>query len=164
VLGEYAENEVRKDFTVSERLAISEEVKRKLEGRVGNPAKMSPEKRENLISHHGDELKGRTDDEAARLAGFGSRRSLRDAGKVVEKGAPALVDAMDSGRVSISAAADVAGLDEAEQIAILAEKNPKAFESLPTNFNPANQTNLSLEPGIDAIMSSLPLEARGNKP
>ena len=148
MLGEYAENEVRKDFTVSERVAIAAEVERRNAGRQGQRTDLD-KLRENFPEVEQGE---RTRDLAARKAGLGSGKTYQAAKQVIDHGAPALVEAMDSGRVSISAAADVAGLDEAEQLAILAEKNPKAFESLPTNFNPADPTRLSLEPGIDAVM------------
>ena len=148
MLGEYAENEVRKDFTVSERVAIAAEVERRNAGRQGQRTDLT-----QLPPNSAEVKKGQeTRDLAAKKAGLGGHTTLSNAKKVIDHGTPALVEAMDSGRVSISAAADVAGLDEAEQIAVLAEKNPKAFESLPTNFNPADPTRLSLEPGIDAVM------------
>lgn len=48
-----------------------------------------------------------------------SERTLRSAGVVLDHGAPELVDAVESGEVSVSAAAEVATLPPDEQIAVL---------------------------------------------
>lgn len=59
--GEYAENELRKDFTPSERVAIAEAVRKEL------PERRGKDNRQNF-----DELKGkRTDAIAAEKASFG---------------------------------------------------------------------------------------------
>jgi hypothetical protein len=96
--GEYVENEVRKDFTASERAAIGAVVERELGERRGrhNP--------DNCPEFQGTE----TRELAARKAGFDSYKSYERAKKVVELGAPELVAAMDAGEVSISAAAVIA--------------------------------------------------------
>jgi len=54
--------------------------------------------REGNISHSDES--GRTKDIAAAKAGLGSRETLRAAQKVVEHGAPELVEAMDAGQVT----------------------------------------------------------------
>jgi ParB-like chromosome segregation protein Spo0J len=96
--GEYAENEIRKDFTSSERVAIG----KALEETLG-------ERRGRNNRQNSDELKGqRSDDIAAERAGFGSRASYEDAKKVVEHGTPELVAAMDTGDVSIHAVSVIA--------------------------------------------------------
>ena len=92
--GEYAENEVRKDFTPSERVAIAKAMKAEIHERRGNPS----------IRHNCDELKGRTDEIVSKRAGFRNRQSYRRAKKVVENGSSKLVDAMDQGKVAISTA------------------------------------------------------------
>ena len=98
VMGEFDENEVRKDFTPSERVAIAETLVLTMGERRGRP------KADNC-----PELKGsETRDIAAKKAGFGSGKSLERAKAVVDHGAPELVDAMDRGDVSVSAAAVVA--------------------------------------------------------
>ena len=81
LVGEYAENEVRKDFTQSERVAIAKAIESELGERRGRPSK---EKCQNF-----DELKEkRTDDIAAQKAGFGNKETYRQAKKVVEEGTP----------------------------------------------------------------------------
>lgn len=129
VLGEYAENEVRKDFTPSERVAIGKALEEYLGERRGRPGAGSvmtelwqadqqrkEEKRAQLSTISGE----KTRDEAAKKAGFGSGATYERAKKVVETGSPALVDAMDSGRVSVGAAADLTDLPLDEQTEIVA--------------------------------------------
>jgi len=98
VAGEHAENEIRKDFTASERAAIGAAVETELGERRGrnNP--------DNCPEFQGTE----TRELAARKAGFESYKTYERAKKVTELGAPELVAAMDAGEVSISAAAVLA--------------------------------------------------------
>lgn len=56
-----------------------------------------------------------------------SERSVRTARTVQEQGVPELVAAVESGSLSVHAAADVATLPVTEQLAIIAENNPKAL-------------------------------------
>ena len=96
--GEYAENEIRKDFTPSERVAIGKALE-----------DQAPERRGSPIPQYIAELKGlETRELAAKKAGFGNRTTYEQAKRVVDDGAPELVEAMDSGDVSISAAAVIA--------------------------------------------------------
>jgi ParB family chromosome partitioning protein len=85
--GEYAENEVRKDFTPSERVAIPETIERKVRG--GNQA-------------HSQHVANA--DKAVKSAGFGNRETARQATVVARKGAPELVEAMDKGDIGIASA------------------------------------------------------------
>ena len=107
---EHDENELRKSFTVTERLAIAQRIAERLQGRVGNP---------DLRSNGGNistiEEAGKTRDLAAAKAGLGSGKTLEAAQKVVEHGTPELVAAMDDGKVSIHAAAAISTLPVEEQ-------------------------------------------------
>ncbi len=123
VYGEYAENEIRKDFTVSERAAISEEKKRRLSKRHGsNQHKRKHE--EDCQNFDSPPVIGRSDDEAAKAGGFGNRQTMRQAQYVVNHGSTALIGAMDEEQASISVAADIATLPPNEQdiIVSLGEK------------------------------------------
>src|SRR6516225_7787676 len=111
--GEYHENEIRKDFTPSERVAIARAIERQVGNRQGQRT---------------DQLRGkipevapgkRTREAAAEKAGFGNDKTYRQAAKVVESGTARLIQAMDGGRVSISAAALLAYADPDEQNRIL---------------------------------------------
>ena len=96
--GEYAENEIRKEFTPSERVEIGKALEAQLGERRGR------DNREYI-----PELKGRrTTELAAEKAGFGNRKTYDQAKRVVDHGAPELVEAMDAGEISIQAAAVIA--------------------------------------------------------
>lgn len=102
VAGEFAENAIRKDFTVSERVAIME----------------------TLARPHGDQR--RSADlpivgKAAEMAGFSSARVATDARRIVREAAPELVEAMDAGKFSINAAAHIAKLPVDEQREVVAQ-------------------------------------------
>jgi DNA modification methylase len=114
--GEYHENEVRKDFTPSERVAIA----RAIERQVGNRRGQRVQKIAQV------ERGQKTRDAAAKGAGFGNHETYRQARMVVENGTPRLIQAMDEGRVSISAASILADADAGEQEAVL-ELDEKAI-------------------------------------
>lgn len=142
VRGEFAENEIRKAFTVSERVAIAkaieEEEKPKAKERqreAGGDMKSAQAKsvRQNSaepIRQSSPTAKShpkpaplppapppvRPRAEAAKQSGLGSHETYRQAAKVVEKGSPELVKAMDKGTVSINAAAKIADLPKREQV------------------------------------------------
>jgi len=101
--GEYAENELRKDFTPSERVAIGAALEAEIGNRQGH--RTDSELRQNFAEVEPGE---RTEEIAARKAGFGNRTTYQHAKKVVDLGAPDLVGAMDSGEISIHAASLIA--------------------------------------------------------
>ncbi|QHF28555.1 hypothetical protein PspR32_12370 [Pseudomonas sp. R32] len=118
--GELAENEFRKDFTPSERVAIGEAIERELGDRMGRPPEESPE---NLP----DFPKGDTRDIAAKAAGFGNGKTYEQAKRVTNDAAPELVQAMDEGRASVSAAALLLTLPRDQQAAV-ASGDKKAIQ------------------------------------
>lgn len=115
--GEHDENEVRKDFTPSERVAIAEAI----HAEIGNRQGQRTELRDN-----GPEVGTRTRDIAAKKSGFGSGKQYERANSVTEKGVPELVEKMDAGEVSVSAAAVIAKQEPSEQARIVAEGKLKA--------------------------------------
>jgi DNA modification methylase len=121
IAGEYAENEIRKDFTPSERVAIAKAIER----RVGNRQGQRTDKQ--LRGKIPEVAPGkRTRETAAEKAGFGNDKTYRQAAKVVAKGTPKLIQAMDDGRVSVSAASILADTDPDEQAVVL-ELDEKAI-------------------------------------
>lgn len=108
VEGEYAENEVRKDFTASERVDILEAISPPKGG-----DRISEQRQKFVFDKH----------EAATKAGFGNYETARQARAVVNNGTAELVQAMDSGKVSISAAATISKQDQETQKRIVAEDN-----------------------------------------
>lgn len=123
VEGEYAENEVRKDFTPSERVAIGKSIEDTIGERRGRPVKETEELDlfQEEIRDKCPTLKGRTSEIASKKSGFDSYKSYERAKKVVESGTSELVEAMDSGKVSISAAAVIANEPKEEQNIIIAK-------------------------------------------
>ncbi len=111
-LGEFSENEFRKDLTLSERDAIRRRVAKEIKAfeRRGRP-----EKSGNKLP----DFTGRTSDEAAKRAGFGNRETARQVAKVVDKGIPELGRAMDAGKISVKKAAEIADKPAAEQRKII---------------------------------------------
>ncbi|MDR5739177.1 MULTISPECIES: ParB/RepB/Spo0J family partition protein [unclassified Caballeronia] len=117
VLGEYAENELRKDFTVSERVAIGQAIEAQLGNRQGMRTDIE------LCPNLGEVKSGtRSSDLAAERAGFGVRESYRKAKQVLRSGTPELIDALDAGHASIHAAATLAQIPQAQQRQIVARK------------------------------------------
>jgi hypothetical protein len=117
--GEYAENELRKDFTPSERAEIGTA----LESEIGNRRGLrtdqyvpDPGPTLDLMNASGELVENlpqvgpgvKTRDFIAKMAGFGNARTYEQAKAVVDLGAPELVEAMDSGEISIHAASVIA--------------------------------------------------------
>jgi ParB-like chromosome segregation protein Spo0J len=130
--GEHDENEVRKAFTLSERLAIAQEIQRRIGNRQGqrtdiiefkakrqtnlkviDPVKELPANWREVPA--GEE----TTKESAKQAGFSSEQQMRRTAKVVNEGVPELVEALDKGEIAVSKAADLANLTSPEQIVSL---------------------------------------------
>lgn len=117
------ENLLRKDFTVTERVAIAKTVEAGLGERRGGDGS----NRQKI-----DTCRGlRSDTVAAKRAGFGNRQTYRDAKRVVEQGVKELQEAMDLGQVSISRAAWIAKKEPKTQYGLLnrALKKIKEMES-----------------------------------
>lgn len=104
--GEFVENHLRKDFTVSERVAILETLATHRHGgdRKSDEAKSDQEQLTVLDR-----------DQAARQAGLGNRETARCAKIAVDRGSPEVVAAMDDARLSISKAAQIAQLSDENQ-------------------------------------------------
>ena len=117
VEGELHENEVRKDFTPSERVAIAEAVRAQLGNRQGDRTDLGPNGHKSA----------RTREIAAKRAGFGGHTTLQRAKAVVDHAEPEVVEAMDRGNLSISAAAKLAKAPRKKQrhIAGVSEKDKR---------------------------------------
>ena len=113
--GELAENEFRKDFTYSERVAIGAAIEAELAQRHGTN-QHSKEEVENF-----PHPEGKTRDLVAKATGFGNGKTYEQARKVVQEAAPELVEAMDRGEASVSAAAALLSNSKEDQAKIVAE-------------------------------------------
>lgn len=120
--GEHAENEFRKDFTVSERVAIGQALEGELEGRHG---RNQHEKEE--VENFPPPPTGKARDLAAKAAGFGNGKTYEQAKAVVATGAPELIEAVDKGEASVSAAEALLTLPKDEQAAVV-KKGKKATQ------------------------------------
>jgi len=112
VLAEHAENEIRKDFTVSERVEIGKAVEQELGKRQGQRTDLGNEGQTELVEILPQVTQAdsgqKSREIAAQKAGFGSDKTYRDAKTVVEKAEPELVAAMDKGDIAVSTAAKLA--------------------------------------------------------
>jgi hypothetical protein len=104
--GEYVENEIRKNFTISERVAIGLAVEEDIgERRGGNHGNQYSSGKAHKKADRQNELSGKeTREIASGKARFGSRENYRKAKVVVEKGTPELVAKVDSEKITINAA------------------------------------------------------------
>ncbi len=122
--GQYAENLMRKEYTISERVAIVEAMRSFRHGGDRRSKQGRKCDDENL-----------TVDEAAKRAGLGGKDSYFRAKSVIDKGVPELVDAMDEGKIAVSKAADIARLPEQDQRKS-AKFGRKVVERDPHDFYP----------------------------
>ena len=99
--GEWAENEMRKQFTKSEREAIAEAAEKEC-GSDGKTGSRGPKSSANA-----DDPVGRSVDIAAKSVGF-STETYGRVKSVVDRGTPELITAMDKGEIKIDAAAKIA--------------------------------------------------------
>lgn len=107
---EHAENEIRKDFTASERVAIAKAVEEEIGNRRGRRTDLKAQGLGDLLPtelpENFPEVSGKeTRQIAAEKAGFGNETTYRQAKRVTEEATPELIDAMDQGEIAISTAA-----------------------------------------------------------
>lgn len=139
ISGEHAENELRKDFTPSERVEIGLALEQELGERRGRPSAEIPQIFAELNGKETREL-------AAEKSGFGNPETYRQAKKVVEDATPEVVEAMDSGAVSVNLAAQFVALPEdvkQEAIASIAENSDTAKEVMREAVKKAHVANNS---------------------
>jgi len=102
-VGEHAENEIRKDFTPSERVAIAKALEAEIGDRQGRRTDI--ELRKNIAEV---DPGLRTEEIAAKKAGFGNRTTYEQAKKVVERAVDEVIAQMDAEQIAVSAAALIA--------------------------------------------------------
>lgn len=114
--GEYAENVIRKDFTVSERVALGDQIKAAIGDRQGIRA-------DKELPHAHAEVpipsSAETRMVAANLAGFSSHFSHAAARTVLERGSLELIAAMDAEVIPVSVAAELTALEPDAQAAVV---------------------------------------------
>lgn len=142
LLVEQDENECRIPFTISERAAIAAALKTRLVEQRKAERKAQPEEGHGVTARQVEEAMAsletngnapppppiediedgvKSRDLAAKRNGFNSQQTMTRAIEVIEKGAPELVELMDTKKVSITKAAEIAALGEEEQKQAVAE-------------------------------------------
>lgn len=127
---EHDENELRKGFTTSERVAIAKAIEVEIGNRQGQRTDLNADKQidapdDEPVADMPEVTPGkRTRDIAATKAGFDSTTQYRQARTVVDKAEPELKEAMDKGDISISTAAKL--VDAEPEVQREAAANPKA--------------------------------------
>lgn len=122
VKGEYQENEIRKNFTVSERVEISNAFKELNPDKPGERTDLETPC-QNFDKVDNPAIKGRKNDIAASEGGFKNHETLRQAKSVIEKAEPEVVTAMDNDKLSVNAAYHLASRDPDTQKAIANKMN-----------------------------------------
>lgn len=89
-------------------MAIAKAVEAELGNRQGRRTDLDPSKNFNEVKEK------RTDEIAAKKAGFGNHVTYRQAKKVVETGTPELVSALDENRIKPSVATSLSELPSAQ--------------------------------------------------
>ncbi len=120
-MGEMTENELRKAFTPSERVAIFRTIE--TAGRGVNFRRD--------VCVHGHELPILTTDEAAKRSGFSNRGTAYRARTVVDNGTSEVVQAMDDGQIGVQSAWHIAKQPKAEQAALLEHAKDRARRDKP---------------------------------
>lgn len=125
-MGEMAENELRKQFTPSERVAIFRTIET-----AGKGANLRTQ-----VCPRGDILPVLTTDDAAKRSGFAGRGTAYRAVKVVDKGIPEVVQAMDDGHITITMAESIATHPPEEQAPLLAKARTQSRPKPPPKVPP----------------------------
>lgn len=119
--GEKDENDERKDFTVSEQVAIGEALEQEMGERRTNTKNLDQENFPGL---------GDTRDLAAKQAGFNNGKTYEQAKKVVTHAEPEVVEAMDNGQIAISTAAEATALEPDDQREVAAMPKSKQRQAI----------------------------------
>lgn len=125
LMAERDENQIRKDFTPTEAVAIAMAIQGRMAGRHGS--NQHALRGGGNISTSSEQGKSR--DIAARAAGLGSGKTLEAAQRVIEHGTPELVEAMDARAVSIHGADKLAKLPAEEQREAVKAKRRKSADA-----------------------------------
>lgn len=122
---EIDENNEREPFTISEKIAIAETLEEAIGERRGknsqNVEKQCVENVEN--SPHFPQKGEKTREYIAKKAGFGSDATLRQAKTVLNNAIPEVIDAMDSGLISVNYAFKISQAPKSKQLTLLNEAN-----------------------------------------
>ena len=117
---EHDANAFAKAWTVSEKVAIAKAIEEEIGNRQGSRTDLELVEKFPQV---------KTRDLVAERSGFGNSRTYQQAKKVIEEGIPDIIEKMDSGDISINAAAIASTFTESEQTEIVEEINAGAKPS-----------------------------------
>jgi len=150
LLGEQAENNLRKDFNVSERVAIG----RELEERIGSRQGQRTDKQiPRDLAEAGVQKGKETCEVAAKHAGFGSAETYRQAKFIKAKGDAELMDLVDDEECSIDLAAKIVKQGEDYQTLVI-EKVKQGKSSV----------DAMRAVDLDSRLENIERISKGNKP
>ena len=121
---EVDENDIRKDWTISEGVeAGKRRAAKELSNAGGTRQGQRTDLKDDELGENFPEVVGRTSEVAAEAGGFGNRKTYEQAKSVVDDGSSETVKAMNAGQVAISAASEFvkAVPDKKEQAQIIKE-------------------------------------------
>lgn len=144
VEGEHDENEVRKEFTTTERVAIAAAIEETIGSRQGKRTDLNTDQLQEPVPEVPPQTQTR--DVAAKKAGLGSGRTYQQARTVIECGTPELQEAMDAGDVSVKDAEAFSRLPPEEQNEAL--KLPKS-ERVQKAKSLRRQRSVKPQPEVD---------------
>ena len=121
LMAERDENQIRKDFTPTEAVAIAMAIQGRMAQRHGGDRKTDQGGNISTLNEP-----GKSRDIAARAAGLGSGKTLEAAQRVIERGTPELIEAMDKREISIHGADKLARQPAAKQREAVAGKRAKS--------------------------------------
>ena len=162
---EHDENEIRKDFTHSERYAIADAIEKQMQKRQGkrtDKIKATDNGDQPVAAGPQVEPGEKTRDVVAAEAGFASATERRRVGEVVEGGTEELVQAMDDGDVPVSTAAKLAGLSEAKQRKALSGGKEAIAEAITKDQPEAATEEITLHTFRDSVRECID-QAKGIK-
>ncbi|MBK8638604.1 MAG: ParB N-terminal domain-containing protein [Chromatiaceae bacterium] len=157
LMAEHAENEVRKDFTASERVAIAVAIEEKIGKRQGQRNDKAPARglQENFPEVGATPSERQTRAIAARASGFGNETTYLQAKSVVTHAEPELVAAMDRGDIAVSTAAQLAKAEP--EVQQEAASQPNTASKLAKEAAPKKTTHPSTAKLMGNILAGLPL-------
>ncbi len=126
LLCEIAENEKRKEFTPSERVAYGEELEQ-IEKLKANERKKATQFGNTVVVDRPSPEKGKTDEIVGKKVGM-SGSSYKRAKKVVESGNEEVIEQMDSGKIGIQTAYDKINKPKKPRIEKVVEQEPEEPE------------------------------------
>jgi ParB/RepB/Spo0J family partition protein len=162
LLAEHDENQVRKDFTLTERDAIADALEKEIKSQQGKRNDLDPEFAKDLKRASAEERakvtsgrrpqSSRRSERVAKAAGFTSRRQRTRVKNVAANGITALVEKMDAGEIDPTTAEKIAKQPIAKQSKMLEEIETKKRRRRTTTDDVFNNNVMGAIAGISLAL------------